>query len=113
MNGVQIRWGTVKELLAFSAWTKKRTSHIHELKALITAPRDAATLVSDRYEATHDASKALEEFIDCMWPEVASLKAAQLEHQRSVLEGFRDTPFTLGVHEDPEGKITVDLPSLG
>lgn len=109
MNGVQIQWGSVPEILAFNAWCRKRTLRIHEMKALVTAPRDAATLVSEHYEETRDSQKAMEEFIDVLWPEVAALKQAQLEHQKGVLDQYRGAPLVLVKKEDAFGNMGVDL----
>jgi len=109
MNGVQLRWGTVKELLAFSAWCRKRTIRIHELKAIVTAPRDAATLVSKDYEETKDSVKAMDEFVETLWPEVAELKKAQLRHQKGVLESYKNAPFVLNRKYDAEGNMALDL----
>jgi len=109
MNGVRLRWGTVHELLAFNAWCRKRTLRIHEMKALVTAPRDAATLVSKDYEETKDSQKAMEEFVETLWPEIAALKSAQLEHQKGVLDHYKDQPFVLIKKQGPDGSMGVDL----
>lgn len=109
MNGVDLKWGTIKEILAFSAWTQKRTLRIHELKAIVCAPRDAATTVSENYEETRDSFEALDRFVETLWPEIAKLKAAQLRHQKAVLAEYRDKPFALVKKQDAEGNMGVDL----
>jgi len=51
----------------------------------------------------------MDEFVETLWPEVAAMKAAQLNRQRMVLDQYRDSPFVLVKNEREDGTMGVDL----